>query len=483
MASPDEPFIPRGVTQPSLLSDNLNQVSQIDSVDESSKEGAALDQGDKTEVSVGPTRTRRSGNAPRRSPARPKRQNRSELDPGTELERRVGRLEFAEGALVRLRVPVRVDAANGRDVMTDLDVLAIDIDLRLRLSRSILECKTTVGEAGEPDRLLWLSGLSNFVSANRAVLVRPTVSRRGRAVAEKLGVHVLDIAKLEALEAAHAWLPDQFAHLGGIACAQAEKRVSSQLKGSFHLIPELFQFLRDDALLASPHQIVSALNALGNQVSKGFQLPEPARTVLASHSLIALLIAATVDAQELDVLTSAEVRRRLELTLTLGNANDEILLELFSSADALMNHFINQVHEGYRTQGAARVDVTVPSLRELISEPPAWIPRYLDLIELMRANPSIARDILQTTELSCFEALLGGDAYKNRAFDHLFTVEHRQLLRVALRTLKTIIGPDLADTLGQGFARIDFGRVPPELPDRRSSPTTIDSSPTELAKE
>lgn len=53
-------------------------------------------------------------------------------DPGADLERRVGRTEFNDGALVRLRVPIRVDADSGRDVLTDIDVLAVDVDGRLR---------------------------------------------------------------------------------------------------------------------------------------------------------------------------------------------------------------------------------------------------------------------------------------------------------------------------------------------------------------
>jgi len=44
-------------------------------------------------------------------------------------------VEFAEGALARLRVPVFVDAEAGRDQLTDLDVLALEFDNRLRLSR------------------------------------------------------------------------------------------------------------------------------------------------------------------------------------------------------------------------------------------------------------------------------------------------------------------------------------------------------------
>jgi hypothetical protein len=91
-------------------------------------------------------------------------------DPGADLERRVARLEFAEGAFTRLRVPVKVAADPGRDTLTDLDVLAVDIDNRLRISRSILECKTTKGQAKEPDRLLWLAGMQRSTHAKERYL-------------------------------------------------------------------------------------------------------------------------------------------------------------------------------------------------------------------------------------------------------------------------------------------------------------------------
>src|SRR5262249_39430726 len=85
-------------------------------------------------------------------------------DPGGNLEFRVARLEFAEGAMVRLRVPVQAEEADpGRRILTDVDILAIDVDQRLRLSRSSLECKSGKGESGEPDRLLWLAGFRQLL--------------------------------------------------------------------------------------------------------------------------------------------------------------------------------------------------------------------------------------------------------------------------------------------------------------------------------
>jgi hypothetical protein len=181
-------------------------------------------------------------------------------------------------------------------------------------------------------------------------------------------------------------------------------------------------------------------------------------------------VAAAIDAQTLDVLPKSQMERRLELTLTVGGPQDEALLDLFASTDAIVQHLIERVHQAYQNEGVGRKDVSLPTLRELIAQPPSWIPRYMDLLEEVRANPTVARDLPQTAELACFDALMGDSAYLSAAFDHLFTAEHRGLLRVAVRTLKAIIGGDLADRLGTGFATLDFDRAAPTLPDRRSAP-------------
>jgi hypothetical protein len=403
------------------------------------------------------------------------------LDEGADLERRVGRVEFAEGALVRLRVPLRVGKEAGKDVVTDIDVLAVDLDLRLRPSRSILECKSSHTSGGEADRLFWLAGLQDFVGADRAVLVRQTVSGRGRTIASSLGLHILDMRQLESREAAHAWLPERFGHLGGAGCTAAEKRMTTQLKGLANIPSEQVAFVCYEAALAAPNRIVAALHGLGESVAGAGPIPEPTGTVLAGHSLVALLVAATIDAQTLDVLPKSQVERRLELTLTVGGPQDEALLDLFASTDAIVQHLTERVHQAYQDAGVGRRDVSLPTLRDLIAQPPSWIPRYMDLLEEVRSNPAIARDLPQTAELACFDALMGDSAYLSAAFDHLFTAEHRGLLRVAVRTLKAIIGGELADRLGTGFAALNFDRSAPALPDRRSAPAPeISSSRTAL---
>jgi hypothetical protein len=128
-----------------------------------------------------------------------------------------------------------------------------------------------------------------------------------------------------------------------------------------------------------------------------------------------------------------------------------------------------------------RQQLPFPSLRTLVSEPPGWLPRYLDLLLELRGNPAIGRDLLQTAELACFDAIVGDSNYLSTAFDHLFTAEHRQLLRVAVRTLREIIGLSLADSLGSEMAKVQFDRQAPAVPDRRGVPTAAGDAPPELA--
>ena len=376
---------------------------------------------------------------------------------GKDLERRMGRVEFAEGALVRLRAPVRIDAESGRGILTDIDVLALDVDGRLRLSRSILECKSGSGQAKEPDRLLWLAGLQRYLRFDRAVLVRQTVSRRGRALARELGLKVLDVERLSAREAAHAWLPERFAHVDGEECSVAESRTDTQLKGLGYIPAELVAFLRHEALRSDSHEALRAVANLGRAIAKGGTLPSPTREVLAGHALVALLLSALADAARLDELSPDELQERVVRALTVGSTDSTRMLNVLTRADDLMAYVVRRIHAAYEDAGAKQVPVDIPSLREAVTSPPDWVPRYTDFVLKLRANPSVAREILQTTELACFEALIGGKAHLVAAFDHLFTAEHRYLLNVALRCLSEIAGPPTADPL-RPVLDLDFTR-------------------------
>lgn len=386
---------------------------------------------------------------------------------GGELERRVARIEFAEGAVARLRVPVAAPGAEaGRDILTDIDVLSIDVDLRLRVSRSSAECKSGSGQSGEPKELVWLAGFRQLLRLDRVTLVRPTVSSRGRELARKLNISTLDDATIARRETANQWFPDRFAHLDGPECAAAEARTDTQLRGLPSLPAALTQFLRADAPLADSGALLAAVEALGDAVKEQGALPEPAATVIAGHALFAIVLAAIQDAGTLDARTPRELRAAREQELV---TSDPTLFSLLDRADDLFRHVLARVHRSYVDAGAEPINVKVPSLRDSIVRPLPYLDDYVDLVERLRSTPMITRDLLQTTEMACFEVLLGGEAWKSPAFGHLFTAEHKGLLLVALRCLSRVAGTQVAEYLsGLQDLKVFAGQV--GVPDRSAAP-------------
>ena len=389
---------------------------------------------------------------------------------GGDLERRVARLEFAEGALARVRVPVAANGGDGaRNVLTDMDILSVEVDARLRLSRSSLECKSGKGQSGEPMTLIWLAGFRQLMGLDRVVYVRPSVSTRARSLAKRLDIGVLDNATLSYRESAIAWLPQRFAHVDGPECEAAERRTDTQLKGLPSVRPELTSFLRYEALLADSHEILAGLEGLGEAADRQGSLPSPASHILSGHALVALLAAGLIDAGRLDNVSPSGLRQRLQRALTTGDPDDSSLLEMLERADAVLRHVTDRTHRAYVEAGAEPIQVGVPSLRDAIAAPPVYLDDYIDFVQRLRVNPLVARDLLQTAELLCFDALVGGSAWRAPAFSRLFTAEHRGLVLVATRCLRSIAGAQVAsalDPIAGYFAAV----APAPVPDRRSSP-------------
>jgi hypothetical protein len=387
---------------------------------------------------------------------------------GGELERRVARLEFAEGAFTRIRVLLTADDADsGRDVLTDVDVLSLDVDRRLRIFRSVLECKSGKGQSGEPYTMVWLAGFRQLLGLDRVTLVRQTVSGRGQSLARRLGIIAIDEASVARREAAHAWLPERFAHLDGPACMAAETRTDTQLKGLPDIPTSLAKFLRGEALLSDSPAQLAAVYRLGVAIEQQGVLPDPCSKVLSSHALVSVILAGLQDACRLDSIPPEMLKVRLERALTVGDPNDAYLLPLLERADSLVRHIQERTHKAYVAAGAEPIRVDVPSLRETIAAGPTYLDDYIDFVQRLRDNPQVARDMLQTAELVCFDALLGDTAWKAPAFAHLFTPEHRGLLLVAMRSLTRIAGSQVVEAL-RALPELPFNSRYGQVPDRHS---------------
>jgi hypothetical protein len=393
---------------------------------------------------------------------------RSGSDRGADLERRVGRLEFADGALVRLRWPVAHQVSGRRRTITDVDVLVVDFDARLRPLVSIIECKSARGQAGEQDRLLWLAGLRTLLGADRAVLVRESITGAGRDLSRKLSVDLLGSRELERRESDHQWMPEQFGLVGGSQSADWVRRTDEQVRTIGSLPSGLLAFLRHESLLAEPHRVLGAVATLADATRTGAILPEPAGTLLAADVLLALIVAALRTGARLDLLGADGVRTEIEDGIATGDPHDRQVLKVVDIADALLREQLSRVHRAYVDSGARPLELSYPSLREAVASPPSWLGRFYDIAERYRRRPTLTRQLPQTADLVLYDALPGGRAWQAPAFDHLFTPQHRQVLLVALDALDAA-APHLAARLAR-IPELPFNRSPAAVPDRLSIP-------------
>lgn len=126
------------------------------------------------------------------------------VNPGKALEARVAQVWFWEGAFARRGIDLQRHFHPDPLLVTDLDLLAIEIDTTLRFRRTIGESKTGVSKsAAKPlDRVIWLRGLMEVTSAQTAELTSELVpSNRVRQLGESLSVYAQSTRDLEKREA------------------------------------------------------------------------------------------------------------------------------------------------------------------------------------------------------------------------------------------------------------------------------------------
>jgi hypothetical protein len=240
--------------------------------------------------------------------------------------------------------------------------------------------------------------------------------------------------------------------------------VSRTLKSIGDFPFSLFDYLQFDALLDAPYRVLGALETLHDHLARGTILPRRVEGTVMSHALLALVVAASRTAARLDGLGLERSRKFIENGVTTGNPYDDSLLRVASLADALIRDQIDQVHRLYTAAGAKRLPYDVASVRDAVAQTPAWLDRFMDFAARLRARSPIARELPQVVQLACFDALMGDENWRAPAFDHLFTLEHRQLLNVAVETLGAVVGSSL-EVLA-GLRSLDFERGGTALRDR-----------------
>jgi hypothetical protein len=188
------------------------------------------------------------------------------LDPGDELEIRLARMQFFKGAYTRRGINLERHFYPEPLLVTDLDLLSLEITARLTLSKTIGEAKSGTGRnAPKPlDRAIWITGLKQLVDADGAIVItalRP--SARVRDTVRGLGVTAMSVDDLDRWEKIHLTndLEDVGAHGPGAFNADALTRKT--VKGEPKL-ERIYWFLRSEVWFLDTWQATKRLvGALG----------------------------------------------------------------------------------------------------------------------------------------------------------------------------------------------------------------------------
>ncbi|WP_127938007.1 hypothetical protein [Nonomuraea polychroma] len=281
--------------------------------------------------------------------------------------------------------------------------------------------------------------------------------------------------ELQRREESHGWLPYSFATVGNESYVSATREADAQFKTVGSIPADLVSYIRHDSLISPPHRILGSILTLAEILREGVVLPQPAGMILAADTLVALLVSALRSARRLDQLGPDGMRREIEDGLATGNPHDRSIIRIVDLADRLLREQIATLQKKYASAGAQPVEHYTPSLREHVTFTPDWLTRFYDLSERLWHRPDLARELPQTVDLICYDALLGNSNWKSQAFSHLFSLEHRQLLVVAVDTLRAA-APELASYLS-GILDISFNMAP--VPPRnvvRRNPLIKDSN-------
>ncbi|WP_017687971.1 hypothetical protein [Paenibacillus sp. PAMC 26794] len=173
---------------------------------------------------------------------------RVQLVIGDPLEYRVARMFMMQGYFVRRGI--NIYTTGYIDTATDVDVLAIKYSDSFGRVMAISECKS--GESKPLDRIFWLSGLKNYLNANRALLVRKPTRWNIKDFAKETGVEVIDNDYIDKLEEILEINKDKWLGYTDREFFVQRKNAWNEILRKDPLLSELFHTLSGEARFNEP---------------------------------------------------------------------------------------------------------------------------------------------------------------------------------------------------------------------------------------
>lgn len=330
------------------------------------------------------------------------RSSRSRVpDVGELLEARVAQLWFWEGFYTRSAVDLTRHFHPEPLQVTDLDLLAFDLNPQLTPRKYIGEVKSGTGKnAPKPlDRLIWLRGLRELVGAESAELTIATVpSERVREVARSLGLVAQSVQDFERREhEAVKGVADSGAH--GATALELKMRVWGICRND----PELeraFGFLRSGVWFLEPFTAVKQIIEILRRMTRRWH------SQLNDDESVALrwILAEGVSVLTLNLVLIAGLSLTLERSRFSQFVSERLAEGLIPMAQMRrISDSIDKYVNGVLSAANVPADVRTSAIGAFLPEPPDWAEPLAEIAWRMGRSAIQARSLPRQIDLLVHE--------------------------------------------------------------------------------
>lgn len=348
----------------------------------------------------------------KRSNTQPTKTGKGILKLGEQTEYRVARLFVWMGYFVRRGREIYT--AGYLDQATDLDVLAIRY--RTLFSREVITIESKTGREGPLDRVFWLSGVRQYVRADRALLYRAPTKWNIRDFAKEAGVEIFDRQRLSELENRYVAEPDRWLGLCDWKFLSERVEFWNKILAANSKYKELYKTLVTEVRYEEPFALIAFwIHHLRGLTRDCMRESKPVQ------ELVRFLISDAVGQLALSFLRVAQLTSDLTETDRKGMAAKKIV---YGEQEARL---VKRIFENsYQIAKAAirdKLGTDVEIDRSLFAVPiPDYVEEVVDLIEELVRDAEQSTDLPQIVDIIMSEWFLKGNR-ERRVLKRIFPGE------------------------------------------------------------
>ena len=321
------------------------------------------------------------------------------------LEYRIQRLLFYRGFLPRRNLTIRSYFYPESVDVTDIDVLGIRFSDNFQPEVTICECKSGKSN-GTVDRIIWINGLSHYLSANNCIIAKPVINAKIKNFANELGVVPIDSNLLIEMEKNNEVLNEW---VGSFDYSYYDSRLM-----------KYYRLIRTDPKLSKVYWLLRSRFWFDNNTTR-LKQSLTAFDILVKHketevqrwllyeNCILLSISLIWLCHEIQSFTTTERSDFISDLLTTGLGSKEKAKKILDATYGVLATLMKE----------KGVEVSIVDYENLRLQPPDYTNSLINLIERFNNRPKETVQIPRFLDLVCYDFLFKGieiDEEKLKAF-------------------------------------------------------------------